>query len=167
MRIVLLQVRYWSQVLTHLQLASGTSASSSSRGNGEGLPAISPTKRNIHFSSNTLYLVLVMFPTKGKERRFQHSWLQKFPGLVYSESENGGFSQYCILFGRCAASVKELGVLVCRPLINFKKVTEILVTTSIKTVQELRSITMQLMSRLSLLSQWITNPYVLIISLAQ
>ena len=68
-RIVLLQVRYWSQVLTHLQLASGTSASSSSRGNGEGLPAISPTKRNIHFSSNTLYLVLVMFPTKLLKER--------------------------------------------------------------------------------------------------
>ena len=45
---------------------------------------------------------------------------------MYSESENGGFCKYCVLFGRCAASVKELGVLVSRPLINFKKATEVL-----------------------------------------
>ena len=27
----------------------------------------------------------------GKKRRFQHSWLHSFPGLVYSQCTNGGF----------------------------------------------------------------------------
>ena len=27
----------------------------------------------------------------GKERKFQHSWLNSFPGLVYSSCTNGGF----------------------------------------------------------------------------
>ena len=95
-------------------LASGTSASSSSRGNGEdmlvcgdmGLVVGLKTIRDLsnqekysllkqHFVPSSSYV----FPPriiKGKERRFQHSWLKKFPGLVYSESENGGF---CKLVG--------------------------------------------------------------------
>ena len=67
-----------------------------------------------------------MFPSRqhGNTRHFQHSWPAKYPGLVYSVSEDGGFCKYCVLFGKCEASVKELGVLVNRPLINFKKATE-------------------------------------------
>ena len=67
-----------------------------------------------------------VFPARifqGNARHFQHSWLTKYPGLVYSASEDGGFCKYCILFARCEASVKELGVLVNRPL---KKAIEIL-----------------------------------------
>ncbi len=43
---------------------------------------------------------------------------------MYSESEDGGYCKYCVLFARCEPSVKELGVLVNRPLTNFKKATE-------------------------------------------
>ena len=93
--IVLLESSSDTPALSSDTLASGTSASSSSRANGEDmlvcgdmglvvgrLSAISPTKRNIHFSSNTLYLVLVMFSHHGllKERNdtfnivgFKHS----------------------------------------------------------------------------------------------
>jgi hypothetical protein len=42
----------------------------------------------------------------------------------YSESEDGGYCKFCVLFARCEASVKELGVLVTRPLTNFKKATD-------------------------------------------
>ena len=31
----------------------------------------------------------------GKNRSFQLSWLQAFPGLVYSPSLNGGFCKHC------------------------------------------------------------------------
>ena len=57
----------------------------------------------------------------GVARRFQHKWLKKFNGLVYSESANGGFCKYCFVFGRCGSTTSELGALVNRPLINFKK----------------------------------------------
>lgn len=42
-------------------------------------------------------------------------------GLVYSESKEGGYCKYCVLFATCEGSVKELGVLVNQPLTNFKK----------------------------------------------
>ena len=61
----------------------------------------------------------------GTVRHFQHSWLTKYPGLVYSLAE-GGFCNYCVLFANTDPSVKELGVLVTKPLHNFKKATEIL-----------------------------------------
>jgi hypothetical protein len=51
-------------------------------------------------------------------RHFQHSWLTKYPGLVYSLAEEGG---YCVLFSNPDPSVKELGVLVTWPLLNFPK----------------------------------------------
>ena len=67
------------------------------------------------------------FPTRvinQRQRHFQKSWLDKYAGLVYSNSEDGGYCKYCVLFGRCESSVKELGVLVKRPLTNFKKASE-------------------------------------------
>ena len=67
------------------------------------------------------------FPThtiNGVCRHFQHSWLAKYNGLVYSESEDGGYCKFCVLFGRCGPTVKELGVLVNKPLTNLKKGSE-------------------------------------------
>ena len=61
----------------------------------------------------------------GRNRSFQLSWLQAFPGLVYSPSLNGGFCKYCVLFGKVHDG-QPLGVLVSRPLANFRKATEIL-----------------------------------------
>ena len=48
----------------------------------------------------------------GQKRCFQASWLKKYSGLTYSQSEGGGFCLHCVLFGQCEPSVKELGVLV-------------------------------------------------------
>ena len=60
----------------------------------------------------------------GKQRRFQRSWLKRYKGLVYSPTENGGYCKYCVLFATPKPNVSELGVLVSKPLTNFKKVTE-------------------------------------------
>ena len=64
------------------------------------------------------------FPSRifgSQNRQFQASWLERYNGLTYSPAEDGGFYFDCFLFGQCETSVKELGVLVNRPLINFKK----------------------------------------------
>ena len=66
------------------------------------------------------------FPARfvsGRNRHFQHNWLEQHNGLVYSESDDGGFCKYCVLFAR-AEPRKELGVLVNRPLIDYKRATE-------------------------------------------
>ena len=64
------------------------------------------------------------FPSRtfsGQQRLFQSSWLDRYSGLVYSELEDGGYCKFCVLFATCEPSVRELGVLVTRPLTNFKK----------------------------------------------
>ncbi len=66
------------------------------------------------------------FPARfvsGRNRHFQYSWLEQHNGLVYSESHDGGFCKHCVLFAR-AVPGKELGVLVTRPLIDYKRATE-------------------------------------------
>ena len=40
------------------------------------------------------------FPARfvsGRNRHFQQSWLDQHNGLVYSESENGGYCKYCVI----------------------------------------------------------------------
>ena len=67
------------------------------------------------------------FPNRiinGCKRHFQSKWLEKYNGLVYSESSDGGYCKYCVLFAKCGPTVAELGVLVHKPLTNFKKATE-------------------------------------------
>ena len=67
------------------------------------------------------------FPSRlfsGHRRHFQRNWLDQYNGLVYSESEDGGFCKFCVLFGKCGPTMKELGVLVNRPLTDFKRATE-------------------------------------------
>ena len=44
--------------------------------------------------------------------------------LVYSESDDGGFCKFCVLFAHCQPLVSELEVLVNRPLTNLKRATE-------------------------------------------
>ena len=66
------------------------------------------------------------FPAQGYgdgQRHFQGSWLDKYNGLVYSESDDGGYCKFCVLFAHCQ-EVSELGVLVNPPLTNLKKATE-------------------------------------------
>ena len=54
---------------------------------------------------------------------FQSNWLSQFiNGLVYTESDNGGYCKYCVLLGKCGSTMKEL---VNWPLIDFKSAPEI------------------------------------------
>ena len=56
----------------------------------------------------------------GKQNRsFQHSSLFRYQGLVYSETDKGGYCKYCILFGTSFD-----GALVSRPLTNFKRASD-------------------------------------------
>ena len=59
----------------------------------------------------------------GKQKRsFQHRWLTRYNGLVYSELDQGGDCKFCVLFGESASSVA--GILVSRPLTNLQKASE-------------------------------------------
>jgi len=58
--------------------------------------------------------------SRGFQRRFQITWLNKFSWLVYSKQANGGFCLSCMLFGKGNDGM-DLGVLVSKPLINFRK----------------------------------------------
>ena len=67
------------------------------------------------------------FPSRtinGCKRHFQSKWLSTYNGLVYSESTNGGYCKYCVLFARYSPKLTELGVFVSKPFTNFKKATE-------------------------------------------
>ena len=58
----------------------------------------------------------------SQKRSFQHSWLAKYIGLVYSELDQGGYCKYCILLGKPPSSVSNfVGVLTTRPLPNLQK----------------------------------------------
>ncbi len=57
-----------------------------------------------------------------QSRSFQHSWLSRFHGLVYSEIDKGGYCKYCILFGQFLHNLDR--TLVNRPLTNFKKASD-------------------------------------------
>ena len=48
------------------------------------------------------------------KRHFQRKWLSMYNGLVYSESTNGGYCKYCVLFARCSPKVPELAVFVSK-----------------------------------------------------
>lgn len=60
----------------------------------------------------------------GVKRHFQHSWLSKYNGLVYSKSTDGGYCKYCALFAIRGPNIAEFGVLVNKPFTNFKKVSD-------------------------------------------
>ena len=67
------------------------------------------------------------FPAHGygdHQGTFNGSWLDKYNGLVYSDSDDGGYCKFCVLFAHCQPSVSELGVLVNRLLTNLKQTTE-------------------------------------------
>lgn len=63
------------------------------------------------------------FPCKkdgAQNRRFNHSWLQKFPWLSYSHIKQGAFCICCVLFATREQRNQELGVLVTKLLIKYK-----------------------------------------------
>ncbi len=52
--------------------------------------------------------------------------MEKFNGVVYLEYDNGDYCKYCVLFARGSPTTptEALGILVNRPLIDFKRATE-------------------------------------------
>lgn len=68
------------------------------------------------------------FPKSPNDgRSFKYSWLTTFPWLVYSKQENGGFCLPCVLFSSTTVyHGSKPGILVSKPLTNFKKAIEIL-----------------------------------------
>ena len=63
------------------------------------------------------------FPTKvisGKNRKFNYSWLDRFPWLVYSRCLDGAFCLACVLFGsRGVLNGSKLDRLMQSPLVNW------------------------------------------------
>ena len=59
----------------------------------------------------------------GKQHRsFQHTWLTKYSGLVYSESEGRGYCKYYVLFGQAPYLVPNFkATFVILQLSNLKK----------------------------------------------
>ena len=57
-----------------------------------------------HFKPEYTYKFPGVPDNHGINRSFQWSWLQAFPGLVYSPSLNGGFYKHCALFGKVHVS---------------------------------------------------------------
>ena len=57
---------------------------------------------------------------RGCQRHFQAKWLQHYSWLEYGVMTNGGFCLPCMLFGIGSDNI-DLGVLVSRPLTNFKR----------------------------------------------
>ena len=66
------------------------------------------------------------FPKGDDGRSFQHQWLRQFTWLVYSKRENAGYCLPCLLFSTSGYHGSEPGVLVCKPLTNFRKSLETL-----------------------------------------
>ena len=88
-----------------------------------------------HLSDSDKYRILTThfnpeisktFP-KGKDSRsFQHQWLRQFSWLVYSSQRNGGYCLPCVLFATRGYHNSDPGVLVSKPVTNFKKALDIL-----------------------------------------
>ena len=60
----------------------------------------------------------------GRTRRFQHSWMQSYPWLTYSNTAEicGGFCVPCVLF--CTSTEKSsLGQLITSPMVNLTRAT--------------------------------------------
>ena len=69
-----------------------------------------------------------VFPKNKKGRSFQKRWLELYKWLAYSESEDGGYCLFCVLFGRDFSSYHgcKQGCLARGPLTSFGKALEVL-----------------------------------------
>ena len=63
---------------------------------------------------------------------FQSSWLAKNKWLVYSQTKQGGFCKYCMLFANQIVGGQRLGTFVSTPFTNFRKATELIATHASK-----------------------------------
>lgn len=66
----------------------------------------------------------------GCQRRFNHSWLDKYPWLIYSPKLDGVFCGPCALLLPNSMSRAEKGLLVNRPFSNWIKTSSTLASHS-------------------------------------
>ena len=59
-----------------------------------------------------------------KKRCFQHDWLQQFPWLRYSKSENGGYCLPCVLFAKIAPGKLQVVTLLVKKPVNASPVSK-------------------------------------------
>ena len=89
---------------------------------------IYPRRRCIqkeHYVPSSSDQLVTQNVVKGKQKKsktltFQRAWLQRYPWLVYSPSQRGGFCKYCVLF---PSSTLGSGSLVTKCFNNLKKAT--------------------------------------------
>lgn len=76
-------------------------------------------------SSTYKFPILEKF--QKRKLKFQFSWLNRYPWLVYSEKEEGAFCRFCFLFSKHGAGVnsQELGALVKHKFTNWVKAQEV------------------------------------------
>ena len=88
--------------------------------------ALSPDEKYLLITDPFVPDISYEFPkvnSYGCNRSFQHSWLAKYPWLVYRSDLDGGFCCYCTLF---AKNAHLLGVLFRTPFRQWVKVNKIL-----------------------------------------
>ena len=110
------------------------------------------SERNLRDDEKFYLLKYHFVPAKGykfpnctfnaQKQQFQMGWLNKYNGLIYSQSQDGGYCLFCVLFGQCEPS--ELEVLLNRSLTKFKnaieKLNEHFVSKGRNPIVKLRSI---------------------------
>lgn len=63
-----------------------------------------------------------------KNLRFQYTWLERFPWLVYSKKEDGAYCRYCVVFANYGGIGNQpLGQLVLTVFRNFKKALKVII----------------------------------------
>ncbi len=64
---------------------------------------------------------------KGKNLKFQHSWLNRFKWLAYSKSKNGALCKYCVIFSKKEGGKgdQKLGRLCTKEFSNWKDALEV------------------------------------------
>ena len=76
------------------------------------------SKVDTNFKYPTTYM-------NGCNRRFQPKWVDTYPWLHYSKSENGAFCKACALFAPEAVSSQKLGVIVTTPFSNWTSMSTV------------------------------------------
>ena len=61
-----------------------------------------------------------LFPVNDKKRKFNQTWLDSFPWLVYSELLDGAFCIHCFLFSKNAMKIGKMSNLCSKPFTDWR-----------------------------------------------
>lgn len=71
-----------------------------------------------------------------KNLRFQHTWLEKYPWLVYSKKDDGAYCRHCVVFAKHGGvGNQSLGHLVRTPFRNYKNALKVRVIIAFNSLQ--------------------------------